>query len=82
MITCVGALTLTVNDTEAPVGTTAALAICAGTWSQLRVETGGTGPPVGQASRNPIVVCPGPVIVKFKERARAERGMPQMPATG
>ena len=63
-------------DVEALVGTTAALAIC---WpaAKLRIETGGTAPPVGQAVRNPGAV--GPVTVKFKETARADAGIPQMP---
>ena len=35
----------------------------------MRIETVGTAPPVGQASRNLAVVWPGPVTVKFRETA-------------
>ena len=74
----VGALTLTVMEPAPFVGTTAALATCAGTWSQFKIETGGTAPPVGQASRNPAVVWPGPVMVKLRDTAATPDGTPQI----
>ena len=69
---------MTVIEPLVLVSTTAALATV---WPalKLRIETGGTAPPVGQETRNPGPV--GPTTVKFKETAaipKAPAGTPQI----